>query len=81
MDGGASLELGKDYTKYPVGSKIDGGEIQLCPDCKRNGLLDENNGEKFYVHSQAVATDSTSLVFDMCPRQTLRPETENPEWV
>jgi hypothetical protein len=40
----------QDYTKMVVGTKIDGGEVTICPYCGRCGLKVFVNDVAFYNH-------------------------------
>ncbi len=60
-----------DYTKVPVGTKLDEGEVYKCPHCGRPGLLEIVNEKKWFTHSQSVGfTDKgiPQILWDMCPR-------------
>lgn len=65
----------KDYTWLPVGTKMDNGEIQACPYCKRVGLMTSIGGTTTYTHKLVIRTDSESgesfmLSKDQCPAET-----------
>jgi len=49
-------EITKDYTKMALGTKIDRGEIRLCP-CGTHALYTETNGMAFYTHNQYVGVE------------------------
>jgi hypothetical protein len=60
-----------DYTRLPIGTKIDNGEIQTCPHCGKLGLLEEVDGKKWFTHSQARGFNSKGspqISWDMCPK-------------
>ena len=62
-----------DYTLLPVGTKIGGVAIEICPHCKRNGLpVAQPGGGKTFNHRQELARatmDNLPLaVWDSCPR-------------
>jgi hypothetical protein len=40
-----------DYSTLPVGTKIHGHEVGLCPKCGRNGLVSRTNGATNYLHA------------------------------
>jgi hypothetical protein len=71
-----------DYTRLPIGTKLDSGEIQKCPHCQRTGLLEVVDKKKWYTHSQFVGFDSKGSPvtnWDMCPKDTSLLETITPE--
>lgn len=39
-----------DYTKLPIGKKLENGEIQECPHCGQRALLEITDGKKWYTH-------------------------------
>jgi len=47
-----------DYTVLPMGTKAEGGEVKVCPKCKRRGLHVETSGHSFYTHFQFKNTDN-----------------------
>ncbi len=42
-----------DYTRLPLGTKVDGGAIKVCPECRKNGLAEEHSQKVFYTHLQS----------------------------
>ena len=47
-----------DYTAMPLGTKIHGHEIELCPKCGRNGLAPPGkNGTTNYLHRLGAIAD------------------------
>ena len=44
----------RDFTKLAVGHKIFDSEIQECPKCGRNGLIETVGGQKTYLHSETI---------------------------
>jgi hypothetical protein len=71
----------KDYSAMAIGTKIDRGEIQICPTCGKNALVTKNetkNGGTMtsYCHAEKVSppNDEKSpavIGWDECPSQTL----------
>jgi hypothetical protein len=50
-----------DYTKLPVGAKIDGAEVMVCKRCGKPGLA-KASAEKLYItHCQAVWFDQRGV--------------------
>ena len=43
-----------DYTTLPVGERVDGGVIAMCPVCGSPGLMQEESNKTFYTHKQWV---------------------------
>jgi hypothetical protein len=39
-----------DYTLVPVGTKIGGGEIKICPVCKKAGLAKQIEKVLVFIH-------------------------------
>jgi hypothetical protein len=58
-----ALELKKgetlisDYTVLALGTRVDGGEVRVCPKCHRPGLNVEMDGHSFYTHFQILKKD------------------------
>lgn len=52
-----------DYTVLPMGTRVEGGEIEVCPKCQRRGLHVEMDGHSFYTHFQIVRKDDPRNVF------------------
>jgi hypothetical protein len=55
-----------DYRVLPIGTKIDRGEIQVCPRCGKTGLRTENENMIIYTHVEgtAISTDGSPEMFD-----------------
>jgi hypothetical protein len=60
----------QDYTKMMVGTKIDGGEVTVCPYCGRCGLKVFVNDVAFYNHrlGSLLAGDTVQVIDDSCPQ-------------
>jgi hypothetical protein len=70
-----------DYTKLPVGQKIEDGQIEKCPHCGRNGLAAKVEGKNFYTHIEAVRMqnmDNAAITLDFCPAFQRKPSKEQP---
>ncbi len=52
-----------DYTVLPMGKRVDGGEIKVCPKCQRRGLHVDMDGHSFYTHFQILRKDDPRNVF------------------
>jgi hypothetical protein len=52
-----------DYTVLPMGTRVGGGEVKVCPKCGRRGLCVEMSGHSFYTHFQFKNTDDPRNVF------------------
>jgi len=52
-----------DYTVLPMGTRLEGGEIKVCPKCQRRGLRTEVDGHCFYTHFQIIRKDDPRKVF------------------
>ena len=60
----------RDYSLAPIGTQIDGGVIQLCPHCDKNGLATDVYGTTYYTHSQEFGFDSANkpvMDWKWCP--------------
>jgi ribosome-binding protein aMBF1 (putative translation factor) len=60
---------GTDYSNLSVGTKIEGGEIQVCPKCGKRGLREITDGSEWFTHTQAVTAtriDQPNLFLEMC---------------
>jgi hypothetical protein len=44
-----------DYTRLPIGTKLEEGEIQKCPYCGKPGYAQTINGKMYYTHSESIA--------------------------
>jgi hypothetical protein len=63
-----------DYTRLPIGTKLEKGEIQICSYCGRPGYAQTIDGKKHYTHSEIIsrtvdADKSWKIDFkwDSCP--------------
>lgn len=52
-----------DYTVLPLGTRVDGGEVQVCPKCQRPGLHVAMDGHSFYTHFQILRKDDPRNAF------------------
>ena len=52
-----------DYTVLPMGTRVEGGEVRVCPKCRRPGLNVEMDGHSFYTHFQILNKDDPRNVF------------------
>jgi hypothetical protein len=52
-----------DYTALQIGTKVEGGEIRVCPKCQRRGLHVDMDGHSFYTHFQILSKDDPRNVF------------------
>ena len=52
-----------DYTVLPIGARVEGGEVKVCPKCRRVGLNVEMDGHSFYTHFQILSKDDPHNVF------------------
>ena len=52
-----------DYTVLPMGARVEGGEVKVCPKCQRRGLNVEMDGHSFYTHFQILNKDNPGNVF------------------
>jgi hypothetical protein len=52
-----------DYTVLPMGTKVEGGVVKVCPKCQRRGLNTEMDGHSFYMHSQSLSKNDSGNVF------------------
>jgi hypothetical protein len=50
------------YARLPLGTKVDGGEIQACPKCGNLGLAKEETGKLWFTHSQASYVDEKGIL-------------------
>jgi|HubBroStandDraft_6_1064221.scaffolds.fasta_scaffold1427114_2 hypothetical protein len=46
--------IGKNYTRLPIGTKINGSEIKTCPECGEPGLLETTDAKTYYTHGDIV---------------------------
>jgi hypothetical protein len=59
-----------DYTRLPLGTKLEDGEIKICPHCGNNGLEKDVDGKTFYNHHTAAGYDEKGhpvVQFSYCP--------------
>jgi hypothetical protein len=52
-----------DYTVLALGTRVEGGEIRVCPKCNQRGLRIEMDGHCFYTHFQIIKKDDPRNVF------------------
>jgi hypothetical protein len=52
-----------DYTVLPIGTKVEGGVVRVCPKCRRHGLHIEMDGHGFYTHFQVISKDDPRSLF------------------
>lgn len=52
-----------DYTVLALGTRVEGGEIKVCPKCNQRGLHVEMDGHHFYTHSQTLRNDDPKCAF------------------
>lgn len=60
-----------DYTRLPIGMKVESGEIKACPHCDLHGLAELISGTLFFTHYQAVGFDEKGtpvMKFYWCPK-------------
>jgi hypothetical protein len=67
-----------DYTGLPFGTEVDGGEVVVCPYCKRRGLKVFVDGVAFYNHrlgsflvqseQNGQYVETVQVVDESCPR-------------
>jgi hypothetical protein len=60
LAGGSPMRImvAKDYTVLPVGTKIERGEIRVCPICGKNGIAINIGGEVFYTHTYTITENA-----------------------
>jgi hypothetical protein len=66
-----------DYTQMTAGTKVDRGEIQICPSCGRLGLTKEINEVIFVTHSAWLTPNGKGELEggeDECIIQPSKPE-------
>ena len=59
------------FTSLPVGTILDGKEMQKCPYCQRNGLREEVEGKIYYAHGHTLSlrpNQELDVRFDYCPQ-------------
>ena len=44
-----------DYTRLPIGTKLEEGEIQRCPYCGKPGYAQTISGKTYYTHSESIS--------------------------
>lgn len=42
----------KDYTTLPLGTSLDAGSVEKCPECGEPGLKEQVGGKTFYTHRE-----------------------------
>lgn len=55
--------MSSDYTVFPMGTKVEGGVVKVCPKCQRRGLNVEMDGHSFYTHFQSLSKDNPGNVY------------------
>jgi hypothetical protein len=63
----------RDYTKLAPGTIFSEKEAKTCPHCGRVGLLENEGGIDFYVHSETLGYDEQpNLIVNwvQCPKMT-----------
>jgi hypothetical protein len=66
-----------DYTRLPLGTKTDGGEVKTCTHCGKPGLAEEVDGKTYFTHVEAVGFNqqgSPEMRWDYCPPPKTAPE-------
>jgi ssDNA-binding Zn-finger/Zn-ribbon topoisomerase 1 len=59
----------EDYTQKPSGTVIDNKEIQTCPKCGKQGLVDRKDGIIYFVHVTTIESGENQMVIyknDQC---------------
>jgi hypothetical protein len=66
-----------DYTVLPVGTEIDGGVVEKCPYCLKNGLKVSVGGKDYFNHRLAPTQQGNSVVIvdESCPVTHLQRKT------
>jgi hypothetical protein len=62
-----------DYTRMALGTKVENGEISLCPYCHRPGLAQRQNNAIF-IHSQRLQVEKDGqilAVWHTCPKKDI----------
>ena len=61
---------GADYTRLPIGTKIEDGEIGVCPKCGKRGLARKDVAVKkvYYSHADTFGFfgDEPDARFEFC---------------
>jgi hypothetical protein len=67
-----------DYTGLPLGTQVDGGEVVVCPYCKKRGLKVLVNNVAFYNHrlgsflvqseENGIFVEKVQIVDESCPK-------------
>jgi hypothetical protein len=60
----------KDYTRLPLGTKFESGEIKICTYCSRHGLTEEVEGKTYFTHVEGVQfiQGNPEVRWDFCPQ-------------
>jgi hypothetical protein len=46
-----------NFTGLPVGTKIENGIIEVCPECGQNGLREVSGNKELFTHAQGADID------------------------
>ena len=60
------------YTNLPLGTKVERGEIQICPHCGRRGIAENDQGAIYYIHAESLgrnAQGNMEFKWESCPAQ------------
>ena len=61
----------RDYSRLPIRTKVENGEVRVCPHCGRAGLCEEVDGREYFVHSQTAGVNEQGgfvLTWESCPK-------------
>jgi hypothetical protein len=50
-----------DYTKFSIGTKVDGGVIAVCSKCGEPGLEETVDSNVFYTHCQGFVPGTNGI--------------------
>ena len=58
-----------NYTKLPIGTKLDSGEIQVCTYCGKHGIAEKHDDKIIFVHGDVLDETSDTLTVEwvQCP--------------
>lgn len=60
-----------DYTRVPIGTKLEGSVIERCPHCGSNGLPVTVDGKTRYNHGIVISSEQNQefdMGFSWCPK-------------